>query len=233
MFKKWIYLWNFLRNVVQLENIDIRTVYYRAGEWFLKEGNLTKAFDCYYRTGRIEELLEKINGMDNLNIGFLDIELQKTIVNELSRDAYSRYPFPYLCFACNFILNGDDKIAALGIKIVQIMYAHFYKSEGVLPMLNHLSKDSQIDSRYLGRLVNLCELYKKFIFKFRQRRSLLSSRELEVLHLMAKGMTQKEMASSLYLSISSIKFHLQNIYQKLGVKNKLSALKRAGELKIL
>lgn len=52
----------------------------------------------------------------------------------------------------------------------------------------------------------------------------LSSRELEVLNVLATGKSTKEIARQLYLSEPTIKTHLANIYRKLEVKNRISAV---------
>lgn len=52
---------------------------------------------------------------------------------------------------------------------------------------------------------------------------LLSEREDEVLALVAQGMTNAQIAERLVLSENTVKFHLQNIYQKLGVGNRTEA----------
>ena len=57
----------------------------------------------------------------------------------------------------------------------------------------------------------------------------LSSRELEVLYILATGKSTKEIARSLYLSEATIKTHLTNIYRKLEVNNRLSAVAIARE----
>jgi two-component system, NarL family, response regulator LiaR len=56
--------------------------------------------------------------------------------------------------------------------------------------------------------------------------SLLSTREKEVLDLLAKGLMYKEMAEKLGVSHETIKKHLKNIYQKLQVQNKIEALNK-------
>lgn len=61
----------------------------------------------------------------------------------------------------------------------------------------------------------------------------LTERETQVLALLAEGLSQREIAESLYLSVSSIKKHLGNIYSKLSVNNKLSAVQKAREANIL
>lgn len=54
--------------------------------------------------------------------------------------------------------------------------------------------------------------------------SIFSEREKEVIDLLIKGRTNKEMAETLYVSTNTIKFHLSNIYEKSKVKNKAEAI---------
>ena len=54
----------------------------------------------------------------------------------------------------------------------------------------------------------------------------LSERELEVLQLMAEGLTNPEIARKLYLSPNTLKAHAQNIYQKLDVHNRMEAVNK-------
>ena len=61
----------------------------------------------------------------------------------------------------------------------------------------------------------------------------LSEREIEVLQLIAEGLTNPEIATKLYLSLNTVKVHTRNIYGKLGVKNRTHAGARARALGIL
>jgi DNA-binding CsgD family transcriptional regulator len=51
----------------------------------------------------------------------------------------------------------------------------------------------------------------------------LTPRELEVLQMIAFGMTNAEAARRLHLSVHAIKFHLAAIYRRLGVNNRTEA----------
>jgi DNA-binding CsgD family transcriptional regulator len=51
----------------------------------------------------------------------------------------------------------------------------------------------------------------------------LTPRELEVLQMIAAGLTNAEAARRLQLSVHGIKFHLAAIYQRLGVANRTEA----------
>ena len=61
----------------------------------------------------------------------------------------------------------------------------------------------------------------------------LSERELEVLHLIAKGLTNPEIASRLYLALNTVKAHTRNIYGKLDVHSRTQAIARAQALGLL
>ena len=52
----------------------------------------------------------------------------------------------------------------------------------------------------------------------------LTDRELEVLVLLAEGLTNRQSALKLSISQSTLKFHMNNIYQKLGVQTRSEAL---------
>jgi LuxR family maltose regulon positive regulatory protein len=61
----------------------------------------------------------------------------------------------------------------------------------------------------------------------------LSDRELEVLHLIASGLTNQEIASRLFLTVNTVKVHAHNIYGKLAVNNRTQAVAQARALRIL
>lgn len=51
----------------------------------------------------------------------------------------------------------------------------------------------------------------------------LSPRELEILEMAARGLTNDQMAKNLRISVHGVKFHLGSIYRKLGVSNRTEA----------
>jgi len=61
----------------------------------------------------------------------------------------------------------------------------------------------------------------------------LSPREETTLQFVAKGLSNREIASTIHVSENTVKFHLKNIYSKLGVKNRLQAISAARELGLL
>jgi LuxR family transcriptional regulator, maltose regulon positive regulatory protein len=61
----------------------------------------------------------------------------------------------------------------------------------------------------------------------------LSTREVEVLALMAEGLSNAEIAGRLYLSTNTLKSHTQNIYGKLEVHSRVQAVNKARELRLI
>ena len=55
----------------------------------------------------------------------------------------------------------------------------------------------------------------------------LSERELQVLQLIAAGLTNQEIAARLFLALNTVKVHTRNIYGKLGVSSRMQAVARA------
>ncbi len=55
----------------------------------------------------------------------------------------------------------------------------------------------------------------------------LSSREIEVLEQLSKGLSYNNIADNLILSPSTVRKHIENIYAKLQVHNKLEAVQKA------
>jgi LuxR family maltose regulon positive regulatory protein len=58
----------------------------------------------------------------------------------------------------------------------------------------------------------------------------LTLRELEILHWLGSDLTGPEIADRLVVSINTVRFHIKNIYQKLGVSSRLEVIRRAKEL---
>jgi histidine kinase len=61
-------------------------------------------------------------------------------------------------------------------------------------------------------------------------RELLTAREIEILRLIDKGLSNKEIGSLLNLTVNTVKTHTRSIYGKLGVNGRVQAVKRGREL---
>jgi len=61
----------------------------------------------------------------------------------------------------------------------------------------------------------------------------ISERELEVLHLIAAGLSNREIADKLFISLNTVKTHTKSINSKLDVNSRIKAVARAKELGLL
>ncbi len=61
----------------------------------------------------------------------------------------------------------------------------------------------------------------------------LSSKETEVLQHISAGLNYKEIASNISISPSTVRKHTENIYKKMGVHNKMEAVAKANEMKLI
>ena len=61
----------------------------------------------------------------------------------------------------------------------------------------------------------------------------ISKRELEVLVLMAQGLSNQEIADKLYVSLNTIKTHSSNLFLKLEVSRRTQAIQKAKELRLI
>lgn len=61
----------------------------------------------------------------------------------------------------------------------------------------------------------------------------LNGREYEILQLLAKGYSNAEIATRIFLSLSTVKTHVSNLYSKMDVKSRTQAIAKAKQLRII
>ncbi len=61
----------------------------------------------------------------------------------------------------------------------------------------------------------------------------ITERERDVLRCMVDGLNNNEIAEKLVISLGTVKFHVSNIFQKLGVDSRVEAVKAAMEQKLV
>jgi LuxR family maltose regulon positive regulatory protein len=119
-------------------------------------------------------------------------------------------------------------------------YVRIFVDEG-LPMARLLSEAAAhgVMPDYIGKLLAVFEAEKQ---KSEDKPNLppaqpliepLSQRELEVLQLIAQGLSNREIGERLFLALDTIKGHNRRIYDKLQVQSRTEAIARARELGLL
>ncbi len=61
----------------------------------------------------------------------------------------------------------------------------------------------------------------------------ISKRELEILALLSQGLSNQEIAAKLFVSLSTVKTHNQNLFEKLDVKRRIQAVEKAKRLNLI
>ena len=82
-----------------------------------------------------------------------------------------------------------------------IMMPFAENADFVLPMLYELKKSETLDLCYLEGVIRLCQQYSENLKSSQTFTVQLTKREIQVLHLLTQGLTQREMAERLYLSV--------------------------------
>jgi DNA-binding NarL/FixJ family response regulator len=76
-----------------------------------------------------------------------------------------------------------------------------------------------LDSRLTAEVINAFSASSKS--GAHSEKPLLSDREMEIAHLVAQGFQNKEIGKELFISENTVKNHLHNIFDKLGVSDRL------------
>ncbi|HSB66510.1 MAG TPA: LuxR C-terminal-related transcriptional regulator [Anaerolineales bacterium] len=107
----------------------------------------------------------------------------------------------------------------------------FLDESEVVRKLLYLVKSNREAAEYAGELLNAFEPISgptsspgQFLIEP------LSGREIEVLKLIEAGLSNQDIASRLFISITTVKRHISNIYAKLDVKTRTQAVSRGKEL---
>lgn len=151
-----------------------------------------------------------------------------------------------------------DRLRYIGlvplIQVTQLQLAELYymeeKSEEAIVMLKeaiNIYKEFKIYASFYSMPFQSIGLIKDFNKKFynllsknisfKQKQKgmlkepLLSTREKEIIELIAKGKTNKQLSQDLYISLGTVKWHINNIFSKLEVNNRVQAIEKAKKLK--
>jgi LuxR family transcriptional regulator, maltose regulon positive regulatory protein len=122
-------------------------------------------------------------------------------------------------------------------------YVRMFVDEGapMAALLRRLPSD-EVSPRYVGRLLvvlrqsggdNQLPLDATIPKNRLPLSEPLSERELEVLRLVASGRSNREIARELYVSLATVKTHINNTYRKLGANSRTRAVARARDLNLV
>jgi LuxR family maltose regulon positive regulatory protein len=131
-----------------------------------------------------------------------------------------------------FHLYGSDA----GITALEAVLKEAFEDHIVMPFIEaapYITEMLQIfigytpDNEFINRIYKDCLIYKDNIYKLNYNPIPLSQREIEIITLIDQGLSRKQISEQLYISQETAKTHLKNIYLKLEVGDKVSALRVA------
>lgn len=170
------------------------------------------------------ELLTNLEAFPHLDLVLMDIEMP--VLNGIDTTAQIKQKYPHIKVVMLTVFDHDDTIfkaiqaGADGYLLKEISPETLYNGikqtlEGGAAMTPSIA----LKTLKLLRNPNVVENSTESIT--------LSSREIEVLEQLAAGLPYTVIAQHLFLSPSTIRKHIENIYKKLQVHNKLEAVQKA------
>ena len=157
------------------------------------------------------ELLTKLQENHNLDLILMDIEMP--VLNGIETTQMVKQKYPHIKI---IMLTAD------GYLLKEINPKDLY--EGIFETLNGgAAMTPSIAMKTLKLLRNPIDIQ-----NLRDKEQIsLSAREVEVLDQLSKGLTYTVIAEHLFLSPSTVRKHIENIYKKLQVHSKIEAVQKA------
>lgn len=172
------------------------------------------------------DVLEKLEGNHNLDLILMDIEMPT--MNGIEATEKVKQKYPHIKIIMLTVFDNDENIfnaikaGADGYLLKEINAGDLHS--GIVETLNGgAAMNPSIALKTLKLLRN------PFVAKDKQELEdiKLTEREIDVLEQLSKGLSYNAIADNLVLSTGTIRKHIENIYRKLQVHNKLEAVQKA------
>ncbi|MEJ2113826.1 MAG: response regulator transcription factor [Flavobacteriaceae bacterium] len=178
------------------------------------------------------DLLSKLEEDHNLDLILMDIEMP--ILNGIETTEIVKNKYPQIKIIMLTVFDNDENIfmsikaGADGYLLKEINAKDLH--DGILETLNGgAAMNPSIALKTLKLLRNPID-----IENFQEQEDIkLTSREIEVLEQLSKGLSYQLIAENLFLSTGTVRKHIENIYKKLQVHNKFEAVQKAKKNKLI
>ncbi|GAA3781409.1 response regulator transcription factor [Corallibacter vietnamensis] len=178
------------------------------------------------------DLLTKIEEDRHVDLILMDIEMP--VLNGIETTEIIKQKYPHIKIIMLTVFDNDENIfnaikaGADGYLLKEINAKDLH--DGILETLNGgAAMNPSIAMKTLKLLRNPIEIENKND----QDDIKLTQREVEVLEQLSKGLSYNLIAENLILSPGTVRKHIENIYKKLQVHNKLEAVQKAKKNKII
>jgi len=179
-----------------------------------------------------QELLDKLCNSHNIDVVLMDIEMP--VVNGIEATSLIKQRYPQIKVIMLTVFDNDENIfrsikaGADGYLLKDVEAEDLY--DGIIDTLNGgAAMNPSIAMKTLKLLRNPIDIDSVAEMDAVK----LSSREIDVLEQLSKGLSYTIIADNLFLSPSTIRKHIENIYKKLQVHSKLEAVQKAKQNNII
>ena len=187
---------------------------------------------CKYTANNGFELIDKLELNHNIDLILMDIEMPK--MNGIEATSIVKTKYPHIKIIMLTIFDNDESIfksikaGADGYLLKDVNPQDL--NQGIIETLNGgATMTPSIALKTLKLFRNPIELE----LPNDDDAVKLTSREIEVLEQLSKGLKYNNIADNLILSLGTVRKHVENIYTKLQVHNKLEAIQKAKNSKLI
>lgn len=179
-----------------------------------------------------KELIEKLEKNHHIDLILMDIEMPE--LNGIEATEIIKSRFPHIKILILTVFDNDENIfnaikaGADGYLLKEINPKDL--RQGIIETLNG---GAAMHPSIAYKTLKLLRNPQEFENKQCPEEIKLSVREIEVLEQLSKGLNYNIIADNLFLSPSTVRKHIENIYSKLQVHNKLEAIQKAKSNKLI
>lgn len=183
--------------------------------------------DIKYMVYNGSELLAKLEKSHNLDLVLMDIEMP--VLDGIETVRIVKQKYPHIKVLMLTVFDNDENIfnaiqaGADGYLLKEIEAEKLHNA-----ILETIGGGAAMSPSIAVKTLKLLRYpEKQESLSIQEEDILLSTREKEVLEQLAEGLSYTVIAKNLFLSPSTVRKHIENIYKKLQVHNKLEAVQKA------
>lgn len=189
-------------------------------------------FEIVYIAKNGEEIVEFASKKNDIQVILMDIEMPK-MDGIKATDVISKTK-PEIKIIILTVFDDDDKIFAA---IKAGANGYLLKDESVDKILNGINNvlegGAPMSASIASKTLQLLRRTDKIEPAFSEDDFNLSKREIEILENLKLGLDYHQTAEKLYISPFTVRKHIENIYRKLQVNNKMQAVQKASASRII
>jgi len=179
-----------------------------------------------------KDFIQKLDDDHNIDIILMDIEMP--IMNGISATEIIREKYPQIKTIMLTVFDDDENIFN---SIQAGAMGYLLKDETPDTLLNGikmvLDGGASMSPIIAAKSLEILRNPKRIANIDANEDFSLTKREIEVLNQISQGLDYNQISENLFISPSTVRKHIENIYKKLQVNNKMKAVKKALKHKII